>query len=147
MTVVMMIFGYSYWKIRNGNCNKPRHWDALKLFGGQDAFAHHFTASNASDVCPRNSPAQHKKKRSIAGIAIGGNRNYSYPSSPVSVVESCVPSPKNRRLEWTLTGIYSRFIIFYDLFMIYSIIFIYYLIIFLLFILSYLFMIYSIIFI
>ena len=90
--------------IRNGNCLKPRQSDALKLFGGQDAFTSHFVMNTSGETCPRNSPAQHKKKRSIAGIAIGGNRTYSYPSSPVSVAESCMPSPKNRRLEWTLTG-------------------------------------------
>lgn len=76
----------------------------MKLFGGQDVFANHAASNNGSETCPRNSPAQHKKKRSIAGIAIGGNKAYSYPSSPVSTAESCMPSPKNRRLEWTLTG-------------------------------------------
>lgn len=56
------------------------------------------------------SPAAHKKKRSIAGIALVGKT--SHPASPVgaqslSGAETCVtcmPSPKNRRLEWTLTA-------------------------------------------
>ena len=78
----------------------------LKLFGGRDVFQNHLVqANNYGDPCQRNSPAQRKKKRSIAGIALVKDKTYSYPSSPVSaVVESCVPSPKNRRLEWTLTA-------------------------------------------
>lgn len=52
-----------------------------------------------------------KKKRSIAGIALVKDKTYSHPSSPVSFGGAgtgdagpvSMPSPKNRRLEWTLT--------------------------------------------
>lgn len=63
----------------------------------------------------RGSPASaHKKKRSIAGIALVKEKNYSHPGSPVSlsggggagdgVCVPCMPSPKNRRLEWTMAA-------------------------------------------
>lgn len=121
------IFGFC---IRNGICSGPRQSDALKLFGGRDVFQQHLAQSvglgsgslTTAELGGRGSPASaHKKKRSIAGIAlVGGNKDKTYlshPSSPVStaglaasnvtpndVCLPCMPSPKNRRLEWAMTN-------------------------------------------
>lgn len=66
---------------------------------------------STAEMTGRASPAStHKKKRSIAGIALVKEKTLilSYPSSPVSAVVSntndiclpCMTSPKNRRLHW-----------------------------------------------
>lgn len=91
---------------RNGNCNGPRQSDALKLFGARDVLQRHLIQAIYSDHSPRLSPAQQKKKRSIAGIALVKDKNHgSFPGSPISACgdTSIVASPKNRRLEWTAT--------------------------------------------
>ena len=92
--------------LRNGSCSGPRQLDAIKLFGGRDVLQQRNTPqSSTPDIYPRSSPAQQKKKRSIAGIVLVKDKNYSYPGSPVSMGEpASVPSPKNRRLEWTVTA-------------------------------------------
>ncbi|KAI9566032.1 hypothetical protein GHT06_009831 [Daphnia sinensis] len=105
----------------NGVCSGPRQSDVLKLFGGRDVFQQHLAQSAGlasgnlvtAEMSGRGSPASaHKKKRSIAGIALVKDKTLlSYPSSPVSVAgvantsnnDVCLPcmtSPKNRRLEW-----------------------------------------------
>ena len=107
---------------RNGGCSGPRQSDALKLFGGRDVFQQHLAQSagpasgsvtTGEVAAGRGSPASaHKKKRSIAGIALVKEKTYSHPGSPVSIAGGgasdtcvpCMPSPKNRRLEWTLTS-------------------------------------------
>lgn len=111
---------------RNGCCSGPKQSDALRLFGGRDVFQQHLSQSsgagsggsacNLMDAATGRvaSPASaHKKKRSIAGIAlVSSSSKTSHPASPVGAQslsgnESCVtclPSPKNRRLEWTLTA-------------------------------------------
>lgn len=74
-------------------------------------------SAESGGIVRGGSPAiQQKKKRSIAGIALVAAKDKSFPSSPVSTCGGsgvdlgplapppCIPSPKNRRLEWTMTG-------------------------------------------
>lgn len=104
----------------------PRQSDALKLFGGRDVLQQHLAQAAGGSIgtlvdasgFQRSSPAvPQKKKRSIAGLAlVTKDKNQSFPSSPVSTVAGgssavgdpsvtpCMPSPKNRRLEWTVTS-------------------------------------------